>query len=142
MNNKIAGHILVVDDQSNWRAALVALLSAEGHTIEAATCFEEAHEKISQQVFDLVVLDVRLVDKEIFNVQGLELLQLIKAQTPSPRVIVLTGYPGSIRTGTLEKWKADALILKVPLGSRFDSQGFKERVRNLLRKARSDSKPL
>jgi CheY-like chemotaxis protein len=118
---------------------LVDLLSAEGHTIEAAACFEEARGKISQQVFDLVILDVRLADKDVFNVEGLELLQLIKAQTPSPRVVILTGYPESIPTGTLEKWKADALILKVPSGSRFDSEGFKEKIQNLLQKARSDS---
>jgi hypothetical protein len=67
---------------------------------------------------------------------------LIKGQTPSPSVIILTGYPESIRTGTLEKWKADALILKVPPGFRFDSEGLKERVQNLLRKAKSDSEPL
>jgi len=134
MKKKITGRVLVVDDQDNWRKALASLLSKEGYTTKTASCFEAATREISQGTFDLVVLDVRLVDKDIFDVQGLELLQHAKAQESAPRVIILTGYPESIHEGVLEKYGADALVLKVPLGSRFDSRGFKEQVQKLLQK--------
>ena len=137
MDNRIACHILVVDDQDNWRAALTSLLSKEGYTIKAVAHFEEAVEEISRGTFDIVILDVRLVDTDVFNVQGLELLRLAKAQEAAPGVIILTGYPESIRDGILEEYGADALILKVPPGSRFDSKGFKKQIRKLLQKTRS-----
>lgn len=132
MSDKITGRILVVDDQANWRAALVHLLSQEGCAVITASCFEEAIKEISRQQFDLVVLDIRLTDTDIFNVQGIELLQMLKAQAPAPGVIILTGYPESIRTGILQMYRADALFHKVPPGSKFDSQDFKEKVRKLL----------
>jgi len=132
MNGKTTSHILVVDDQDNWREALTSLLAKEGHTVKTAACFEEAANEISQGTFDLVVLDVRLVDADVFNVQGLELLQVMKSQKTAPRVIILTGYPESIHEGVLEKHGADALVLKVPPGSRFDSEGFIEQVQELL----------
>lgn len=137
MNDKIVGHILVVDDQDNWRDALTDLLAQEGHTVETAACFEEGLSAISQDAFDLVILDVRLVDTDVFNVQGLELLRLVKAQEPTPKVVVLTGYPESIHDRVLEKHGADALVLKVPQGSRFDSKGFKEQVCELLQTTRT-----
>jgi len=130
--NKVTGHVLVVDDQVNWRKALINLLTKEGYLVNAVACFEEAVEKLSHDEFDLVVLDVRLVDRDTFNIQGLELLGLVKAREPAPKVVILTGYPESIREGVLEQYGADALVLKVPPGSKFDSKGFKEQVRKLL----------
>jgi two-component system response regulator RegX3 len=132
MESRIIGRILVVDDQDNWREALTSLLSTEGYEVRAVSCFEDAAEEISQGVFDVVVLDVRLMDTDVFNVQGLELLRLAKGQEKAPRAMVITGYPESIRDEVLEEYGADALVLKVPPGSRFDSKGFKERVRELL----------
>jgi CheY-like chemotaxis protein len=137
MNSRITGRILVVDDQENWRAALTNLLSKEGHVVEVAACFEDAAERISQGVFDLVVLDVRLVDTDIYDVRGLELLRLAKEQKVAPRAIVLTGYPESIRDGILEQYGADVLILKVPPDTKkFDRAGFKGQVRKLLLETR------
>jgi DNA-binding response OmpR family regulator len=136
MRSEITGRILVVDDQDNWREALASLLTKEGHTVQTLARFEEAVEVISRDTFDLVILDVRLVDTDVFNVQGLELLRIVKAQKTAPKVIILTGYPESIRIGVLE-YGADALVLKVPLGSRFDSDSFKGQVQRLLKKARA-----
>ncbi|MHA2275153.1 MAG: response regulator [Candidatus Kariarchaeaceae archaeon] len=132
MKTKIKYSILVVDDQDNWREALTQLLSTEGYTIKAVASFKEAKEQIALNIFDLVILDVRLMDIDVFNVQGIELLRLVKDQEPAPKAIILTGYPESIRKGVLERYGADALLLKVPEGSRFDTKGFKEKVKTLL----------
>ena len=138
MHNEATRRILVVDDQVNWREALVSLLSIEERVIRAAANFEEASEEISKQTYDLIVLDVRLVNNDVFNVQGLELLQLAKSQPSAPKVIVITGYPESIREGVIAKYGGDALVLKVPPGSRFDSQGFQALVQRLLTASVSD----
>lgn len=133
MSDKVTGHILIVDDQPNWREALMDILTQEGYTVTTAEDFDGAMEALSENMFDLAVLDVRLVDRRVFNVQGLELLRNIKAQErSSPSVIILTGYPESIRDGVLEEYGADALLLKVPSGSQFDVEGFKKRVQELI----------
>ena len=131
MNLDLKRSILIVDDQDNWRKALTSLLTQEGHTVKTLSRFEEAEKEISQSAFDLVILDLRLVDAEFFNVQGLELLRLVKAKKAAPRVIILTGYPESLRLG-VQEYGADALVLKVPQDSRFDIKGFKAQVQSLL----------
>ena len=124
--------ILIVDDQPNWRDALVSLLSAENYTIKTVSSFDEAVAELDKRLFDIVLLDIRLVDKDIFNVQGLELLKRIKGRYPTTKVAIITGYPESIQTGVLNRYGANDLILKVPPGSRFDSKEFKERIQKLL----------
>ena len=131
MNIDLKRSILVVDDQDNWREALTSLLTQEGHTVKTLSRFDEAKKEMSQSAFDLVILDLRLVDTEVFNVQGLELLRLVKAQKTAPRVIIITGYPESLRK-SVEEYGADGLVLKVPQGSRFDIKGFKAQVQSLL----------
>ncbi len=132
MDAKLAGRILVVDDQPNWRRALTKLLTKDGHTVATATSFEEAEAALSRDQFDVVILDVRLVDQDIMNVQGLELLQKAKAQARAPKVIMITGYPESIFPGVLARLGASALVLKVPQGATFDSPGFLKQVQELL----------
>jgi CheY-like chemotaxis protein len=131
MSSKTSGHILVVDDQDNWRKALTCLLGDAGHTVKTAACFEDALDEISHDTFDIVVLDVRLVDADVFNVQGIELLRLLKTQKTVPGMIILTGHPESIRPQVLEEI-GDALVLKVPPGSKFDRKGFKDKILKLL----------
>ena len=132
MNNKTRGRILIVDDQDNWREALTDLLSKEEYVVKAVGYFNEAKYEIEQKGFDLFILDVRLVDTDVYNIQGLELLQLIKRKNVDAKVIILTGYPESIRDGVLDWYKADALVLKVPPGSIFNTNDFKKLIANLL----------
>jgi CheY-like chemotaxis protein len=134
MCDKVTGRILVVDDQENWRKVLTTLLTSEGHNVRTVANFEEAERALLQNKFDVLILDVRLEDTDTLNVQGIELLDLAKAQEKVPSVIMLTGYPESIRKGVLDRYKADALMLKVPPGGRFDSQEFKDEVQKQLRK--------
>lgn len=130
MASTITKHILIVDDRINWRRVLRVLLEGDGHQVSEAESLQEAQKLLTQpeSSFDLAVLDVRLVDEESMNVQGLELLQIIKNQKPLMKTIILTGYPDSIK-GEID---ADTMLLKVPEGGTFDTGGFKTTVRNLL----------
>ena len=120
--------ILVVDDQENWREALTDLLLDEGFCVAIAASFEAALQELEKARFAVVVLDVRLKDNDIFNVQGVELLKVIKSQPNAPKVIMLTGYPESVRDGILDLYQADALILKVPRQASFDPTAFIEQI--------------
>ncbi len=132
MRDQVRGNILVVDDYGNWRGALTHLLENEGYHVKTAANYEDAAKEFSENKFDLIILDIRLEDKDIFNIQGVELLSIAKNRTDAPKVIMLTGYPEAIPVGVLEKYKADALLLKLPGGSRFDTKMFKEKVQELL----------
>jgi DNA-binding NtrC family response regulator len=136
MNSQVSGHILIVDDQANWREALTSLLSIEGFHVIAVATFEEAKHMLSQEAFDLIILDVRLSDADTFDVQGIELLRQAKSQTPNPKAIILTGYPESVRSGVPERYGADAFLLKVPPHLAFDTKGFRETVKRLIRESR------
>ena len=130
MSNDTTGkQVLIVDDQENWRIALKTLLEEADVRIASAPNFAEAKRLLTSARFDVVVLDVRLVDQDEFNVEGLDLLNLIRATSPETKTVILTGYPESIRTTPPD---ADAFIFKVPQGAHFDSRAFKKRMKELL----------
>lgn len=128
-NEMTEKQVLIVDDQENWRIALKTLIEEIGARVTAAPDFAEAQRMLAAVRFDLVVLDVRLVDQDEFNVEGLDLLNLIHAASPETKTVILTGYPESIR---LTPPEADAFIFKVPQGAHFDSRAFKKRIKELL----------
>jgi DNA-binding NtrC family response regulator len=135
---QVEGHILIVDDQQNWREALSSLLQGR-YVVQTASSFEEAKQAIVEFTFDVAVLDVRLVDKDVFNVEGLELLRLIREGRPSTSVVVLTGYPKSVREEIREEYGVDAFVFKVPNGGSFDSSGFRNLIQKLVTKATNQS---
>jgi DNA-binding NtrC family response regulator len=132
MNQCEGKKILVVDDQRRWREALQMLLEKDGHVVNTAENYDIAYEELETREFDLVTLDIRLEDRWHFNVQGLKLLQLIEEIWPRTKVIILTGYPESIREGFLDEHRVDALVLKVPPESCFDASDFLKTVNRLL----------
>ena len=78
------GKILVVDDDPYNRDLLVQTLSRDGHILSTAENGEIALEMISNQAFDLVLLDIQMP-----GIDGHEVLRLFKGcllyTSPSPR---------------------------------------------------------
>jgi DNA-binding NtrC family response regulator len=85
--------ILVVDDEAPIREILKKGLSQLGlYFVEVAQNGREAIEKIENNIFDLVLTDIRMPEMD-----GLELLKTIKGTWPDMMVILMTAY-GSIET--------------------------------------------
>jgi len=85
--------ILVVDDEAPVRDILKKGLSQMGgFSVEVAQNGREAIEKIENDVFDLVLTDMKMPEMD-----GLELLKTIKGTWPDTMVILITAY-GSIET--------------------------------------------
>jgi DNA-binding NtrC family response regulator len=85
--------ILVVDDEGPVREMLKKGLSQMGgFSVEVAQNGLEALKKTEEDVFDLVLTDMKMPEMD-----GLELLKLIKAMWPDMIVIMMTAY-GSIET--------------------------------------------
>ena len=79
--------ILVVDDDQAHRTMLKTLLSGWGYKIAEADDGQVAIEKVHDQAYDLILMDIRMI-----KVSGLEALAGIKAYNPSIPVIIMTAY--------------------------------------------------
>ncbi|MGB7189504.1 MAG: sigma-54 dependent transcriptional regulator [Acidobacteriaceae bacterium] len=79
--------ILIIDDEAAIRESLETLLALEGYTIETAVNGEAGLERIEDNFYDLVLLDLALPGKS-----GLEILPLIRERHPSLPVIMITAY--------------------------------------------------
>ncbi len=85
--------ILVVDDEAPVREMIEKGLSQMGgYNVEGAQSGPEAIEKMEKDVFDLVMTDLKMPEMD-----GLELLKMIKGMRPEVMVILMTAY-GSIET--------------------------------------------
>jgi len=85
-------HILIVDDDNAFRVATVALLQDNGLSAHVASSAREAQEVFTADKFDLVLTDLVME-----GMNGIELLEWIKARAPETPVMMITGY-GSVRT--------------------------------------------
>jgi len=79
--------ILVVDDDNAHRTMLDTLVSGWGYDVTQADDGATAIEKIKEQSYDLVLMDVRMV-----RVSGLEALVQIKSFNPAIPVIIMTAF--------------------------------------------------
>jgi len=93
--------ILVVDDEPSVTDALQLILTELGHHVDSAKSVTEAREFLKGAPYDLVFTDLRLPDGS-----GIDLLTLIKSDTPDTEVVVMTAH-GSIDI-TIEAIKGGA----------------------------------
>ncbi len=98
-------HLLVIDDEGDIRHLYAAELEDEGHSVVTCGNRNDAMEQIRHQVFDLVILDIQL-DQE----SGLELLQQISHEQENIPVILCTAY--SCYKEDFSSWLADAYVVK------------------------------
>ena len=90
--NKTPARLLVVDDDPVTLNLLNEVLSKEGYEVETALGGEEAIAKGMDQLFDIVITDVKMGDKD-----GMEVLRSFKKNAPDTTVIMITAF-GSIET--------------------------------------------
>ncbi len=88
----MSDHILIVDDDNAFRIATVALLQDHGFTAHIASTAKEAQNLFAPEKFDLVLTDLVME-----GMNGMELLEWIKARAPEIPVMMITGY-GSVPT--------------------------------------------
>jgi DNA-binding NtrC family response regulator len=85
--------ILVVDDEAPLREILQrGLAQMGGFSVEVALNGLEAIEKVEKDIFDLILTDLMMPEMD-----GMELLKMIKGTRPEMPVIMMTAY-GSIDT--------------------------------------------
>jgi len=82
-----AGRILVVDDEPQIRRVMRTTLTTNGYEVSDARTGEEAVNKLGEERFDLILLDVNLP-----GINGLEACRMIRsgASVPDVAIIMLT----------------------------------------------------
>ena len=116
----MASDVLVVDDEADIRDLVAGILSDEGYSVRTATDSESALAAIRARKPALLILDIWMAGG---GMDGLELLDLVKALDADLPVIMISGH-GNIETAVssikrgayefLEKpFKSDRLLLVV-----------------------------
>jgi DNA-binding response OmpR family regulator len=82
---------MVVDDEPAARMSLAELLSLEGYEVSVAASGEEAIELVSEGLFDLAIVDLKMP-----GMDGLDVVDVLQKQSPDTVIIMLTAH------GTLE----------------------------------------
>jgi two-component system response regulator AtoC len=80
-------HVLVVDDDADVRGLLVSVLSRNGSSVEEASSGCEAMAALSRGEFDVALVDIQLPDAS-----GLDILRSARAADVDAELIVLTGH--------------------------------------------------
>ena len=112
--------ILLADDEKHIRLVFKEQLEEEGYVIDLASDGFEALEKLKEQRFDLVVLDIRMP-----GMDGIETLNEIKKIDKDQRVILCSAY-GEFKQD-LSSWASDAYAMKSA-----DARELKDTIKNIL----------
>jgi DNA-binding NtrC family response regulator len=127
------GKILIVEDFADWRELLQGLLQREGYDVRSTTTLQEARDQIEQAGdLDLAILDIRLVETDETNQDGMVLLDELRIRHSLTQVIMITGH------GTMEsqrkafrEYHAFDFFRK----EQFDSEEFRQAVREAVEQA-------
>lgn len=87
LNRMIRPRILIVDDDTNVRAAFHRWFSCRGFDADEAEDGVDAVEKCSHGEYDVITLDL-----EMPRMTGVQALPLIRKSQPDVPIVVLTGY--------------------------------------------------
>ena len=79
--------ILVVEDEPDLRKVLSTLLKRGGYTVDLAETGSVARDRLSREIYDLVITDLKLP-----GANGLEVLKTSKEAYPDTPVIIITAY--------------------------------------------------
>jgi DNA-binding NtrC family response regulator len=120
------GAILIIDDEQEIRESLEDLLQMEGYEADSAATAEEGLRKLETRPYGLVLLDVNLPDRS-----GLEVLKAIKRDGSDAAVIMITAYDSSQTAFQASKEGADSYVTKP-----WDNEKLLLEVRNLLDRSR------
>jgi two-component system NtrC family response regulator len=79
--------VLVIDDENVICDACHLVLSEKGHAVDHCATGKAGLLAIERGAYEVILLDMKLPD-----IDGIEILETIKAEMPARHVIVMTGY--------------------------------------------------
>jgi PAS domain S-box-containing protein len=113
--------VLVVDDEDTVRDVLVEMLEAHGHSVVSATGGAEGLEKLAEIPYDVVFTDLSMPEMD-----GWAVAREVKRRRPGLKVVLVTGYAGTLEPETEILSHVDAV-----LGKPFDFDRVGETLREV-----------
>lgn len=92
MKNESAKHdILIVDDSKIWLNKIEEILEGNNYKIRKASSLDKAIRELKRFIFKIAILDIRLVEDQEENIDGLKILKYIDESNIDTRVIIISG---------------------------------------------------
>jgi len=88
----VRAKVLIIDDEEGIRSSLKMLFEYEGYEVVLAANGEAGLKIADREDPDLILLDIKMPQMD-----GMEVLKRLKAQEPSPPVVILSGH-GTVQT--------------------------------------------
>ncbi len=126
-------NILIIEDDKDWRFILSTYLKDISANVTTVADHTSALQALDENSFDILVLDLRLEDKDDKNFQGMELLSFLRSQkgrqAENTHVIIISAYgtQDHIRNG----FKSYNLLDYIPKQS-FNKKDFIALITNAL----------
>jgi Response regulator containing CheY-like receiver, AAA-type ATPase, and DNA-binding domains len=122
------GRILVVDDLEKWRDEVSASLIRAGFHVDAVDSPATALQRLSDSFYHLMVLDIRMVETDPDNVEGMDFLRSLDERGEAMKIVVLSahGTKGQMREA-FKDYKIADFIQK----EEFDNHAFLQSVREV-----------
>jgi DNA-binding NtrC family response regulator len=98
---------LIVDDDPEVRNTLTVILENESYLVQTAENGKKAIHMCEKNPFDVVLIDIELPD-----VKGTELLHILAEKHPKMVRIIITGHPSIENAAKSVNEKADGYIMK------------------------------
>jgi CheY-like chemotaxis protein len=89
---------LIVEDNPQWQSKIKHILEEEGCQVDIAGDYSEAIDKLTSQVYHLATVDIRLSDLDAADVQGRDLVDIVRRLRQSVDVIFISAYGSSAET--------------------------------------------
>jgi len=125
-------NVLVVDDEQIVCNSCRRILSQQGHNVQTALNGREALRKVEEDKYDVVIADWKMPE-----IDGMEVLRLVKKNHPDIVLIMITGYP------TVESAvKAMRIGISNYLPKPFDPDELTEALKKALEESRTERKEL
>jgi len=120
--------VLVIDDDAGVRKMLSSVLEDEGYSVEAVGNGKQAIKTCEKLPFDVALVDINLPD-----IKGTELLRKLKQLQPRMVKIIVTGNPSIENAVKALNEKSDGFITKP-----FDPQELLDMIRKLIAEKKND----
>lgn len=108
MNDNVnVPNVLIIDDDKGMCKTLSRILELDGYAVTAANTGSNGVACIKESPFNIVILDIKLPD-----VDGVELLKIIKMTNPDLNIIMMTAYASTENAIKALNEGADAFVTK------------------------------
>ncbi|NOY70362.1 MAG: response regulator [Deltaproteobacteria bacterium] len=102
-----AKKIMVIDDENIVGKMIKATFERDGYVVEKFLNAKPALERLREQKFDVVITDLKMRD-----VDGMEVLKIVKKEFPATKVIMITAFANMDTSVEAFRKKADDFFPK------------------------------